>query len=266
MLDPETVASFIRETAQSLVVPRFRMLAREDIREKGPGDLVTIADIETERELTRRLETAAPGSAVLGEESVANDPARLGLVAGEAPLWIIDPVDGTANFARGDPGFAVIVAYAECAQVLGGWLYDPLNDVMVWATRGDGAWSAGRRLQVAAEVPPEHMVGAAYGRTAGGIRSAKALADSGRVGRIANRGCSGLEYLAIALGQAHFALHSRSLPWDHAAGMLIVAEAGGETAFLDGSPYDPRIPDRALLAAVSRQSWAAVRDVVEPPG
>lgn len=265
MLDPETVARFIRETAQTVVVPRFRSLDRGDIREKGPGDLVTIADIEAERELTRRLQEAAPGSTVLGEESVADDPARLALLEADAPVWIIDPVDGTANFARGDPGFAVIVAYAERTRVLGGWIYDPTNDVMISAVKGGGAWSGGRRLTVARDIPTERLIGAAYGRMAGGTRSAQTLAESGRIGGIANRGCSGLEYVAIALGEAHFALHSRSLPWDHAAGMLIVGEAGGAAAFLDGSPYDPRIPDRALLAAISPESWEAVRDLVEKP-
>lgn len=265
MLDPETVARFIRETAQALIVPRFRALDRSDIREKAPGDLVTIADIEAERELTRRLESAVPGSVVLGEESAANDPARFALLEAEAPVWIIDPVDGTSNFARGDPGFAVIVAYAERTHVLGGWLYDPTNDVMITAVKGGGAWSDGRRLAVARDVPTERLVGAAYGRMAGGTRSAQALAESGRIGGIVNRGCSGLEYVAIALGEAHFALHTRSLPWDHAAGMLIVKEAGGAAAFLDGSPYDPRIPNCALLAAINAESWAAVRDLVEKP-
>ncbi|HKW52453.1 MAG TPA: inositol monophosphatase family protein, partial [Stellaceae bacterium] len=103
---------------------------------------------------------------------------------------------------------------------------------------------------------------AAYGRTKAGPRAAQALAASGRLAGVRNRGCSGLEYLDVALGRAQFSLHSRSLPWDHAAGMLITAEAGGVAGFLDGTPYDPRIIDRPVLAAAGTAAWDIVRELV----
>ena len=115
MPDLEKVAEHIRETAQAEILPRFRLLRREDIREKGPGDFVTLADLEAERQLTQRLDGLLPGSVVLGEEAASQDGGRFALLAGEAPVWVIDPVDGTANFARGQPGFAVIVALIERA-------------------------------------------------------------------------------------------------------------------------------------------------------
>ena len=262
MPDPEKVAEFIRETAQAEIVPRFRLLRQEDIREKGPGDFVTLADLESERHLTQRLIDYLPGSVVLGEEAASGDPGRLALLAGEAPVWVIDPIDGTANFARGRPGFTVIVALVQHAMVRAGWIYDPLAETMVMAEAGRGAWSAGQRLKTATEVPPAQIVGAAYGRLKDGPRAAQALDASGRVGGVHNHGCSGLEYKEIALARAHYSLHSRSLPWDHAAGMLIVAEAGGIAGFLDGSPYDPRIPNRPVLAAASPAAWDTVREVV----
>jgi fructose-1,6-bisphosphatase/inositol monophosphatase family enzyme len=262
MLDPEKVAEHIRETAQAEIVPRFRMLGRDDIREKAPGDFVTLADLEAERQLTQRLGGLLPGSVVLGEEAASQDRGRFSLLAGDAPVWVIDPVDGTANFARGQPAFAVIVALIDRAAVRAGWIYDPLVDTMVTAEAGGGAWCAGRRLATAAEVPPQEISGAAYGRTKAGPRAAQALAASGRVGSVRNRGCSGLEYLDVALGVAHYSLHSRSLPWDHAAGMLITAEAGGVAGFLDGSRYDPRIVDRPVLAAASVAGWDIVRELV----
>jgi fructose-1,6-bisphosphatase/inositol monophosphatase family enzyme len=212
--------------------------------------------------LTQRLGGLLPGSVVLGEEAAAQDRSRFDLLAGDAPVWVIDPVDGTANFARGQPGFAVIVALVERAVVRAGWIYDPLGDTMVTAEAGQGAWAACRRLATAADVPPTEMTGAAYGRTKAGPRAAQTLAASGRVGGVRNHGCSGLEYLDIALARAHYSLHSRSLPWDHAAGMLITAEAGGVAGFLDGSPYDPRIADRPVLAAAGRAAWDIVRAVV----
>jgi fructose-1,6-bisphosphatase/inositol monophosphatase family enzyme len=262
MPDPEKIAALIRETAQAEILPRFRMLGEGDIREKKPGDFVTAADLGAERRLTEQLMALAPGSLVLGEEAAAEDPARLGLLASGARVWVIDPVDGTANFARGQPGFAVILAEVQKGEVCAGWIYDPLEDVMVHALAGGGAWSAGRRLAVAGEVAAAELVGAAYGRTVTGLRAAKVLEASGRLGGVRNRGCSGLEYIDVALGRAHFSLHSRSLPWDHAAGMLITAEAGGVAAFLDGSRYDPRIIDRPVLAAASVAAWRTVQEIV----
>lgn len=258
MPDPEAVARLIREIAQSVILPRFGTLKREDIREKAPGDLVTVADLETERRLTARLCEIVPGSAVLGEEAVAADPGRLSLAATCNSLWIVDPVDGTANFARGQPGFAVIVAYVERGRTRGGWILDPLGDRLVWAEAGAGAWSAGRRLRISPA--PAEPIGAAYGRAVSGVRSAKAIEQAGM--RTHNVGSSGIEYIDLALGTAHFALHSRSLPWDHAAGMLIAAEAGGCAGFLDGTRYDPGIHDRTVLAASDAACWARVRDAV----
>lgn len=261
MLDPEAVARLIRETARSVILTRFGALKREDMHEKAPGDLVTIADLEAERLLGTRLSAAIPGSAVLGEEGVAGDPSRLKLTATCDNLWIIDPVDGTANFARVNKDFAVIVAYVERGRTRAGWILDPVGDRLVWACADEGAWSDGRRLRLAP--PPAEPVGAAYGRAAAGLRSAKAIEQAGMHAR--NRGSSGIEYIDLALGEAHFALHSRALPWDHAAGMLITVEAGGRAAFLDGTAYDPRIHDRALLAAADAACWARVRDAVTTP-
>lgn len=264
MTDPERVADIIRDTAAAEIVPRFRMLRQEDVREKKPGDLVTLADLETERKLAQRLTAAFPGSAVLGEEAAAEDPARLGLLTTDASLWIIDPIDGTANFARGRTGFAVIVARVEQRAVQAGWIYDPLEQLMVIAERGSGAWSGGTRLAVAPETEPRQMEGAAYGRTRAGTRADAALEAAGRIGRVRNLGCSALEYAEIALGRAHFSLHSRSLPWDHAAGILIVREAGGVAGFADGSAYDPRILDRPVLATSNEIAWESVCESAGP--
>lgn len=264
MVDPETVAELLRETAEAVILPRFRLLRQEEIREKKPGDFVTIADLEAEHMLEERLRALAPGSVVLGEEAAAQDPGRFAVLMDDVPVWVIDPIDGTGNFARGAAGFAVILACVERAEVRAGWIYDPLERVMVVAELGAGTWSDGRRLAVDAERDAARLVGAAYGRTLAGPRAGKVLADSGRVGAVKNLGSSALEYSAIALGQAHFSLHSRSLPWDHAAGILIVREAGGLAGFLDGAPYDPRIIDRPVLAAASRGAWETVSAAVGP--
>jgi fructose-1,6-bisphosphatase/inositol monophosphatase family enzyme len=262
MLDPDLVAQFIRETARDVILPRFRALKPGETSEKSPGDMVTIADIEAERQLAKCLSEVMPEAAVLGEESVAANPALLDLLGGEKPVWVIDPIDGTNNFVRGDPRFSVIVALVERTQPTAGFLYDPLGDRMVWALAGQGAWSAGRRLAIDV-APGKTLTGAGYGKTADGARVATAIQSAGM--GLRNFGSGGLEYLALALGELDFSLHSRSLPWDHAAGMLIAQEAGGVARFLDGTRYDARLRDRKVLAAASDKVWRRVRDLVAAP-
>src|ERR1700744_1852782 len=178
MIDPGTVANYIRDTARALILPRFRALDSGDIHEKKPNDFVTIADTKTERELTRLLAGVIDGAKVLGEEAVHEDPSRLEWLSGDDPVWIIDPVDGTANFVRGDPRFAVIVALARQGVVEAGWIYNPLADTLICALKGQGAWRAGERLHTNATVPPERLSGSAYGRTKSGLRAARALNES----------------------------------------------------------------------------------------
>ena len=95
------IADLLAEVARVEIVPRFRALAHGDWREKGPGDIVTIADERTEAALAPRLQALLPGSVVLGEEAAAKDPSLFDLLSGDHPVWIIDPIDGTANFAEG---------------------------------------------------------------------------------------------------------------------------------------------------------------------
>ena len=113
MIDLDRLAAIVAETAASDIMPHFRQLAARDIRDKAPGDLVTIADEAAETTLTRRLADLLPGSLVVGEEATAADPSILNRLSTDEPVWIIDPVDGTTNFAAGLPIFAVIVGLAQ---------------------------------------------------------------------------------------------------------------------------------------------------------
>ena len=106
----EEVAGLIREVATTIVLPRFRRLDAEDIQQKSPGDVVTVADHESELALEAGLTRLLPGSEVVGEEAVAADPGVLGRMADRGAVWIVDPLDGTNNFAAGKTPFAVMVA------------------------------------------------------------------------------------------------------------------------------------------------------------
>jgi len=263
--DLESVAAIIREIAEAEILPRFQKLGSQDIHEKsGPLDLVTIADTETEKALSKRLLAAYPGTLVLGEEAAAADPGILGILSGETPVWVLDPVDGTLNFAQGRPDFAVIVAYVEHGRTIAGWIHSPLTGTTIQATRGQGAWSAGERLQVAMEQSLSVMTGSAYGSGSDGVYLSETLEASGRIGRIDNRMCGAVEYIGLVRRQRHFLLSRNSLPWDHAAGILIAEEAGAHAAFLDGSPYDPKIIDGRILVAPGPAAWTALQAEIRP--
>ncbi|HUI17504.1 MAG TPA: inositol monophosphatase family protein [Alphaproteobacteria bacterium] len=259
----ERVGTLMREVGKETVLRYFRALARADVREKGPNDFVTVADVECERLLAARLLAAYPGTAVLGEEAAAADPGLMGRLREAKPLWVLDPIDGTINFAHGRPGFAVIVALVIGGRTEAGWIHDPLADETVTALRGGGAWSEGEQVFAAKGVELSRMTGSAYGPGAGTILADKALAESGRVGQIANRLCGGVEYIDFAKARRHFMLSSRSLPWDHAAGVLIAREAGGIARFLDGSDYAPTVSEKRVLVATDEASWRHLQALLQ---
>ena len=157
--DPYQVDQIIRSVAAAEVMPRFRNLKASEISEKSPKNYVTIADIEAERRLKEDLTRLIPGSVAIGEESVEDDPNLLNLLKNEAPVWILDPVDGTGNFATGKACFALIVAYCVAGETIAGWIHDPINNVTVSAIKGKGAWIGSTQLKTPNEIHVEEMTG-----------------------------------------------------------------------------------------------------------
>src|SRR5947207_2016514 len=135
--DSQRVAGLMRETAAAEVLPRFRNLTKQDIREKRPGDIVTVADVASEQRLASGLAKILPGVPVVGEEAVEADPGLLDLIGrrGES-CWIVDPLDGTANFAAGKDQFAVIVCLVQDGATVGAWILDVPKGRMAVALMG----------------------------------------------------------------------------------------------------------------------------------
>jgi fructose-1,6-bisphosphatase/inositol monophosphatase family enzyme len=253
-VDVARVDALIREVAATEILPRFRRLAQSDIREKQPGQLVTVADVEAERRFNATLPEFVPGSIVVGEEGVAADPSKLDALWGPAPVWVVDPVDGTQNFSEGNPVFATMVALIRNRETMAAWIYDPIAGRMAVAERGAGAWLNSLRLSM----PPPPAVTEMLGRLGG--RTAQRLKD--KVSAAVNLRCAGHEYLRLASGEIHFSLYRRLFPWDHAPGELIVREAGGHAAYLDEQPYRAGDIQASLLLAPDRASWDALRALI----
>jgi fructose-1,6-bisphosphatase/inositol monophosphatase family enzyme len=258
VIDIDRVAAVIAEVAAEQVVPRFRKLAAGDIREKGPGDFVTVADEATEAALEPRLAALAPGSVMLGEEAAHSDPGLIDRLGEEAPVWIIDPIDGTANFAEGKPVFAVMVALVVGGELRAGWIHDPIAGSTAIAAAGEGAYLAGKRLRVsAAPADPAAMRGPVMAGHFGRPELGRRLQSRrSRVQAVRSLRCAGHEYIRVAAGEVDFLLFTKLMPWDHAPGVLLHAEAGGHSAYLDGGRYRPsRIDADALLLAPDPASW-----------
>jgi fructose-1,6-bisphosphatase/inositol monophosphatase family enzyme len=261
------VAALLREAARAEIMPRFRRLAPDAVRAKsGPLDLVTEADEAAERAIEAGLAKLLPGCVVIGEEATAADPALLDRLAGAECAMVVDPVDGTANFAAGVPLFGCMAALFLGGECVAGWIHDPLGDDTAVALRGEGAWiedSEGRShgaLRVAAPVPVAAMVGAvSWGWMKEPLR-ARVPARLPRLAATLNFRCAAHEYRLAAGGHAHLLVYNKLMPWDHAPGWLIHAEAGGYAAQFDGTPYDPaRARAGGLICAPDRGSWLAAR-------
>jgi fructose-1,6-bisphosphatase/inositol monophosphatase family enzyme len=256
LVDSQKVAEIIRDVAEEAVLPRFRNLADDDIKVKtGPTDLVTVADVESERLLTAALTKLLPGSVVVGEEAAAADDKVLERLHGDAPVWILDPVDGTLMFAKGDPGFAMIVALAHKGRTISGWIHDPVGNRTAAAEEGGGAWLDGKRLKVNADGPIAQMAGAVWWQPA-------VNKLDGKVRQTYPWGSAGRAYMAIAEGELDFIVFRKLNPWDHAAGVLLHQEAGGKAALVDSQPYRPVMLKTPLLLAPGPKSWDTIETLI----
>ncbi len=231
------------EICASEMVPRFRDLADDEVFMKGPNDPVTVVDRACERLLEARLGELLPNAKFVGEEACAADPTNLDAIASSGPVWIVDPLDGTANFAAGRDEFGMIVALLVDGETVAGWIHLPLEPRTYATIRGRGALSSdGRTLTPA----PSRPIADLYGQFNIPSKSKKpALAATlGDLSRHmkkheANR-CSAYAYCGLADGSIDFLIYQNLKPWDHAAGILMVEELGGRTTHLStGAAYHP---------------------------
>jgi len=236
------VAEIIREVSATEILPRFGRLGEGEIVEKGPGDLVTVADRASEQALSERLTELLPGSRVVGEEAVYADEAVLEALDGPDPVWIIDPIDGTENYANANARFTVLVALARGGELHASWIYEPYFDQLAHAVRGEGAYLNGLRLRVAEAPDPANglmNVPVSTSRPKFWNEQAKqAITALSTHGAWLSYGDgAGLEYVTLAAGKRTCALMVWENVWDHAAGLLLHAEAGGVALTSDGTPF-----------------------------
>ncbi len=261
--DLSQVADLIRAVAAAELLPRFRNLSKDDVRQKRPDDFVTVADVASEQRLASGLAKILPGVPVVGEEAVEDDAGLLDLISRPGEMcWIVDPLDGTANFAAGKATFAIIVALVADGRTVGGWIFDVPNRRMAIALAGrgvtlDGATIVGSRSGGSSAGFVGYRIRKAFERQLPAVRRRG-------LGPVSTLRCAGIEYLEILAGRATFSIYRRTKPWDHAAGALMLAEAGGGAVRFDGRDYNPaQSTDAGIIGAPSQQALADVRAAFE---
>jgi fructose-1,6-bisphosphatase/inositol monophosphatase family enzyme len=265
-INPEKVASYIREVAADKIMPRWQSLKDHEIDTKtGPTDLVTIADIEAEEDLTRIFKDLIPGSHVLGEEAVSKEEISIDLLGSEdGYVWVIDPVDGTLNFAEGRDKFGTIVALGYKGHIVQGWILDIPQDRLAMAEQGAGVEIDGSRVSYPKMTD-------ALNETRGFI-SRKFLPPKMReelkpvlekeFGNVETYLCCAHEYLDILSGDAHFSMYSRIRPWDHQAGAMMLREAGGTVKKWDGSDYKAEDQRGGLICTADQGAWDDIYELL----
>ncbi len=266
--DQAHLIALLAEAGRAIVMPRFRALGAETVRTKtGPLDLVTDADEAAERFITEALTARFPGCLVVGEEATAADPGRLDRMRAARLVFVLDPIDGTANYAAGLPLFATMAAAIVEGRLAAAVIHDPVTRESCAARAGQGAWQIApdgttRRLAVAPPAAPAAMTGTLSWRYL--PHNERELVMRGMLGLagVYDFRCAGHQYRLLANGQLHFSLYNRLLPWDHAPGYLIHAEAGGYGARFDGSPYSPFLATGGLICAPDKAGFDALRDAL----
>jgi myo-inositol-1(or 4)-monophosphatase len=225
--------------AGAVLAERYRRPHRVTV--KGLRDILTEADLAAEEAALGVIRAECPQGLIMSEESHADwvtDPER--------PVWFVDPLDGTANYARGLPMFATSVGVAVGGEVRCGVVYDPLLDHLFTAERGGGACLNGARLAVSPRRDPmDCLVTLDWPRAPEARRqAAEYLARvASHVDAVRSRGCASLGLCYVAAGWADAYWQYTLSAWDVAAGVLLVEEAGGRATDLSGRPYRLEQPD-----------------------
>lgn len=266
------VTELLRRVAASELVSRFGKLADTDVHAKpvplDPTDIVTEADLAAEAWLSPRLTALVPGSVVVGEEQAAQQPDSMDALKTSPLVWLVDPLDGTRNFAAGVGPFGTMVALLDEGELVLGAIYLPLVDRLYTAIRGRGVQVNGRPLSRPVRDRSSTVLGTLYTKfmhpTARDDveRRARAAVESGRLRLGEPVLCAAHQYAELVEGRQDFALYQRLLPWDHASGALLLRESGGVSRHCDGREYRTSHPSGPIVVAASTSAWESARGLL----
>lgn len=248
------VETLLRDVTAKAILPRYQQLKAGEVEDKGGNDPVTVADRDAEAMLAEGLEKIIPGLPFVGEEGVHADPAMAQRLSSDC--WIVDPLDGTRNFATGKPPFGILIAMASGGVAHTGWIFDCLTGRLCVAHKGKGAFINGEKVRARAtsEAQPVAAISLLFMDPAKRAAVMNHVSPHYRLVDVPY--CAAEQYPRLALGTNDVSLFEKTLAWDHAAGVLWLNEAGGKAARPDGSPY--RVDGAThggLIGAASPALW-----------
>ena len=254
--DLNKLHQIISTAAKTELLPRFTKVERQH---KLDGSVITEADLATQQAISEKLLKLWPDTVFLGEEMTAKQQSEL--LKSEQPIWCLDPLDGTSNFAAGIPYFCVSLALIQHSQVSLGIVYDPMRDECFSANHEQGSTINGKPLAAV--------------KTGLSLKQATAIVDFKRLSpefaaRIVREtpyasqrsfGSVALDWCWLAMGRGHIYLHGRSNIWDYSAGNFIFGKAGGYSCTLEGESIfvDSLLPRSSVGAVDERlfKEWAS---------
>ncbi|MEW4448172.1 inositol monophosphatase family protein [Qipengyuania sp. JC766] len=246
----------LRRVNETAILPRYQALEAGQIEDKGGNDPVTVADREAEAMLAEGLRALAD-LPVVGEEAAHADPAIQDALGSDC--WIVDPLDGTRNFAKGKPPFGILIAMASGGIAHTGWIFDCLTGRLCIAHRGKGAFVDGEKIAARPTGQPKPVAAISLVFLDDAKREAIRQHVAPDYTLVDIPYCAAEQYPRLALGENDVSIFERTLAWDHAAGVLWLNEAGGMVARPDGSAYRVDEWDRpGLISAASPELWEAL--------
>ncbi|KPF43811.1 inositol monophosphatase family protein [Rhizobium sp. AAP43] len=267
-IDIAALANILQEAAVVEILPRFRNLGDGDVRMKSEAiDLVTEADEAAERLIRTAVEALMPDALFVGEESVAADPGLLEKLTDADLAVVVDPIDGTFNFASGLPLFGVMLSVISKGETVAGIIYDPIGNDWALCEKGSGAWlcrpdGSQEQMFMRPSRPLSQMIGIANTGFFDIDARRRILSNLAEVRLFTSYRCAAHEYRLLAQGHMDFAMYNKLMPWDHLAGSLMMHEAGAHVARFDGSAYLPRHVSGGLLVAADIDAWQDLRQRV----
>jgi myo-inositol-1(or 4)-monophosphatase len=253
-LDHHAIAALVRQAALEEILPRFRNVERHL---KTDGSWLTEADLAMQARVQRELAERFPDIPFLGEEMGEAEQQRL-MRHADRGLWVLDPLDGTSNFAAGVPIFAPSLALIRGGRVVLGVVMDVMRDETFSAACGQGAWLNGERLgPPVCDIPLQNALACVdFKRLSPEL--ATRLAVSAPYGSQRSIGSVALDWCWVAAGRFHVYLHGKQGLWDFAAGHLILEEAGGHSCTLEGEPvFNNTLDKRSAVCAGNARLFAA---------
>ncbi|MGL3605296.1 inositol monophosphatase family protein [Rhizobium sp. G187] len=267
-VDIAALANILQEAAVVEILPRFRNLGDGDVRMKSEAiDLVTEADEAAERLIRTAVEALMPDALFVGEESVAADPGLLEKLTDADLAVVVDPIDGTFNFASGLPLFGVMLSVISKGETVAGIIYDPIGNDWALCEKGSGAWlcrpdGSQEQMFMRPSRPLSQMIGIANTGFFDIEARRRILSNLAEVRLFTSYRCAAHEYRLLGQGHMDFAMYNKLMPWDHLAGSLMMQEAGAHVARFDGSAYLPQHVSGGLLVAADIDAWQDLRQRV----